>query len=170
MVDEFTFRTPTIKDGASVAKLIKACPPLDTNSVYCNLLQCLHFSSTSVAVEKDGRLVGFVSGYVIPNQTNTLFIWQVAVSEEARGKRLALQMIENILRREDLSGICFIETTITHDNRASWGLFEKLAEKHLAPITGNTNSNTLFEKSDHFDDEHDSEILVKIGPIDRKKF
>ena len=61
-----TLRQPVAKDGPAVFELIKECPPLDNNSVYCNLLQCTHFSSTSVAGYQGEKLVGFVSGYIMP--------------------------------------------------------------------------------------------------------
>jgi L-2,4-diaminobutyric acid acetyltransferase len=71
-------REPTSEDGAAVWQLIKDCAPLDRNSLYCNLLQCDHFASTCVAAELDGDIVGWVSGYIVPDSPDTLFIWQVA--------------------------------------------------------------------------------------------
>ena len=46
-----------MEDGLAVNRLIASCPPLDTNSTYCNFLQCLHFAETSVLAEKDGKVV-----------------------------------------------------------------------------------------------------------------
>jgi L-2,4-diaminobutyric acid acetyltransferase len=60
---EITFRSPDVQDGLAVHRLISQCPPLDTNSSYCNFLQASHFSATSVAAEIDGQLCGFISGY-----------------------------------------------------------------------------------------------------------
>jgi L-2,4-diaminobutyric acid acetyltransferase len=73
--------------GHQVAELVNRCPPLDTNSTYCNLLQCHHFANTScAALTPNKRLVGFVSGYIVPQAPDTLFIWQVAVDHSQRGK------------------------------------------------------------------------------------
>jgi len=91
---------PSPSDGASVFRLINQCPPLDTNSMYCNLLQCTHFAKTSVAaVQNNGAekdLLGFISGYLKPENKNTLFIWQVAVDERARGIGLAGSMLKHL--------------------------------------------------------------------------
>ncbi|MDH5358723.1 MAG: diaminobutyrate acetyltransferase, partial [Gammaproteobacteria bacterium] len=76
-------RTPTPDDGASVFNLISQCPPLDTNSMYCNLIQCSHFANTSAAAVINEKLMGFISGYLIPQRPDTLFIWQVVVGEQA---------------------------------------------------------------------------------------
>ena len=156
-----SLRLPTLEDGMSVFRLIQNCPPLDTNSSYCNLLQCGHFSTTSVAANMDDALVGFISGYLVPERPDTLFIWQVAVDERARGQGLASQMLSHILKRPFCQGVRYLETTITEDNQPSWGLFKTLSkhldtEFHFAP---------WLDKQTHFDGQHDSESLFRIGPF-----
>ncbi|MFQ5471249.1 MAG: diaminobutyrate acetyltransferase, partial [Gammaproteobacteria bacterium] len=54
----YKFRNPTAEDGATVNRLIASCPPLDSNSIYCNLLQCSYFSETSIIAEDNSRIVG----------------------------------------------------------------------------------------------------------------
>ncbi len=154
-------RAPSAIDGFSVFKLVGACPPLDGNSVYCNLLQCSHFSGTSVAAVREGELVGFISGYLVPDRPRTLFVWQVAVGEQARGCGLASAMLENILDRPACEQVNHIETSITGNNRPSWSLFERLAKTLGAEL----NSSVLFDRQQHFNDEHDTEMLVRIGPF-----
>lgn len=145
----------------AVFSLISSCPPLDTNSSYCNLLQCSHFANTSVAAEKSGSLVGFISGYIIPDRPDTLFIWQVAVSDQARGLGLASRMLEHILNRSRSTSIQYLETTITQENDASWALFKRLSRSYSANFT----SSIWMDRDKHFDGLHDSEELVRIGPL-----
>lgn len=152
---------PTPEMGAAVARLIADCPPLDTNSTYCNLLQCTHFSQTSVAAFMTGELVGFISGYQVPQQPDTLFIWQVAVSERARGQNLATRMLKHLLARPGNQNLLRMETTITAGNRASWSLFRGLARRLEAPLA----SRPIFERQRHFAGQHDTEMLVSIGPF-----
>ncbi len=163
MSQQFTFYQPSRDDGWDVSRLISVSPPLDANSVYCNLLQCHHFASTSVAVRWQDELVGFVSGYLIPDKPETLFIWQVAVAEKARGHGVASQMIAHILNREICQTVRFIETTITQANQASWALFGRVAKRYAAPLC----SEDLFAKDRHFSGQHDTELLVTIGPLER---
>lgn len=154
-------RHPTSIDGAAVSRLISHCPPLDTNSMYCNLLQCTHFAHTSVAATLDNALVGFISGYIIPEQHNTLFIWQVAVSDKARGQGLARRMLENILARPICKDVHYLETTITESNQASWALFNSLAKK----LNTELKPSLMFDREQHFAGEHTSEMLARIGPF-----
>lgn len=160
-------RAPVAEDGAHLHRLVAECPPLDPNSLYCNLLHCTHFSGTSVAaVRQDSqgqeRLVGFISAYIPPSQPDTLFVWQVAVAEEARGQRLAARMLDDILERPQCRNVCYLDTTITPGNDASWGLFESWARRHNAP----TRTHVLFERERHFQGRHDDEHLMRIGPFE----
>jgi len=154
-------RSPLPEDGVAVNRLVERCSPLDPNSLYCNLLQCSHFSRTSIAAILNGELVGFISGYCLPEKANTLFIWQVAVDESARGIGLAGKMIASLLERESCKAVDFIETTITEENQASWCLFEGVARRLNAKL----KRSILFDKTAHLNNEHASEVLVKIGPL-----
>jgi len=158
-------RPPTPNDGASVFRLISRCPPLDNNSMYCNLLQCTHFAGTSVAavqtVNTNEELIGFISAYLIPVREDTLFIWQVAVDERARGIGLAGSMLNHILDRSQCSQVNYLETTITESNKASWALFESLANK----LGTTLQKSVMFDRDKHLADEHDTEFLVRIGPF-----
>ena len=158
---KISLEQPSLSDGMDVFRLVKACPPLDGNSSYCNLLQCSHFADTAVAAKADGKLVGFISGYIQPQQTDTLFVWQVAVAEEARGTGLASRMLEHILDRPNCSQVRFVETSITEDNQASRALFARLAKN----LSADLQILDWMDKDTHFDGQHDSEPLIRVGPF-----
>jgi L-2,4-diaminobutyric acid acetyltransferase len=154
-------RMPAMEDGSKVHALVATCPPLDPNSLYCNLLQCTHFAETCVFAERDDMPAGWLSAYRPPREPDTLFIWQVAVAKEARGYGLGLQLIKTLLARPALTDIRRVRTTITADNRASWALFRSLA-RHL----GSRFSATPWLLADaHFGGTHASENLITIGPL-----
>lgn len=157
---------PRAEDGAAVHDLIARCPPLDPNSRYCNLLQCLHFADTCAIARRDDAVVGFLSAYVPPDRPDTLFVWQVAVDESARGQGLAGRLLAEVLARSRPVPITRIEATITEDNRASWALFEGIARKCGAEL----RRAPLFDRDVHFGGRHDSEILISIGPIRANPF
>ena len=138
-----------------------ACQPLDTNSLYCNLLQCSHFADTSIAAWQGEQLLGFISGYQLPAQPDTLFIWQVAVSEKGRGQGLATRMLLGLLGRANCASIRYLQTTITPDNKPSWALFTRLAEELEAEV----RVSTAYDGEEHFAGRHDTEQLLCIGPF-----
>lgn len=106
-------------------------------------------------------MVGCISGYLVPARPDTLFIWQVAVGAAARGQGLALRMLQHLLERPACRAVRFMETSITPDNDASWGLFRKLAASRDAPLA----DSDWFDRERHFGGAHDSEQLVRIGPF-----
>jgi len=160
---DLILRRPTPEDGVAVNELVEQCKPLDENSIYCNLLQCSHFSETSALAELNGEVAGFVSGYVVPEEDHSLFVWQVAVAPQARGLKLAKRMVFDILRRPSAKGIKRIKTTITPDNKASHGVFNSIARDLGADI----DRDVLFDKEDHFDGQQKTEMLWDIGPFKR---
>lgn len=159
---DLCFRAPRSEDGPAISSLIAACPPLDTNSAYCNLLQSSHFADTCVVVEQDGEIVGWISGYRLPAEPDVFFVWQVAVGEKARGLGLGRRMIEHLLARPSARGVKTLHTTITDDNAASWGLFGSFARRRGAEL----KKTPFFTRDTHFAGAHDTEFLAEIGPLD----
>ena len=156
------FRQPNDGDGHALHQLVARCQPLDTNSVYCNLLQCTDFADTAIAAEDaDGNLVGFISGYRPPARPDTLFVWQVAVDSSMRGQGLALRMLLALIARVADNGVRFIETTITPNNAASQALFLKAFNK----LRISHSTSVLFSSQKHFAGQSEDEVLYRAGPL-----
>lgn len=152
---------PCAEDAAEVHALIAACPPLDTNSLYANLIQCTHFAQTCALARIDGRVMGWISGHPPPGRDDTFFLWQVAVHPDARGLGLARRMLADILTRSQQASVRQMETSITRENDASWGLFRGLARWLSAPLS----DAPWFDRDRHLAGRHPSEFLVTIGPF-----
>ncbi|MGO3742168.1 diaminobutyrate acetyltransferase [Kerstersia sp.] len=153
--------TPVAADGAAIHALIAASPPLDLNSVYAYLLLCEHFSATSVVARRGAEIDGFVSAYLPPGREDTIFIWQVAVHERARGAGLAQQMLKHLLARPALKWVRYLETTIGPDNHASRRTFAALGEALGAPCT----ERPLFDVTLFGGASHEDERLLRFGPF-----
>jgi len=160
-VPSMAFREPTVEDSPSIFDLVNRSKPLDVNSRYLYLLQCSHFANTCAVAESDGSVQAFISAYVLPDQPETLFVWQVAVDASVRGQGLAGRLLAHLLNRNRLSEIRFIEATVNPTNNASRNLFASLARKHNCDIT----ESMLFEAALFGVDAHEAEILLRVGPI-----
>lgn len=99
--------------------------------------------------------------YFLPERPNTLFVWQVGVDERMRGRGVATKLLLDVLARIHCHKVRYLQTTITGDNQASWALFESLAKS----LKANTRHKSLFDRDRHFDGEHDTEILLTVGPL-----
>ena len=153
------FRKPRKEDGAAIWHLVKACPPLDCNSMYMNVVQCDHFADTCIIAERDGQIVGWISGHVPPDTPDTLFVWQVAVHDEARGLGLGKRMLTALLSRKECADLRRMETTITRSNEASWGLFRSFARS----MGGDLTDAPHYERDAHLGGKHATEYLVTIS-------
>lgn len=160
-----TITAPSPEHGVAVHDLVAACPPLDQNSLYANLIQCSHFAATCALALQGDEVVGWVSGHMTPSATrsasDTWFLWQVAVAPDMRGQGLAQRLIADILARPACAGVRFIETTITPENKASWCLFRGVARGLGACMAHEVG----FDRDRHFAGRHDTEMLVRIGPF-----
>ena len=154
---DVTLRKPRATDGSAIWALVRDCKPLDENSMYCNLIQADHFRDTCVVAERDGDILGWISGHMIPND-DAFFVWQVAVSPRARGMGLGRKMLTHLIDRDECAGAETLKTTITKDNDASWGLFRSFAKS----IGGDLSDAPHFHEDDHFDGAHDTEHMVTI--------
>jgi|TARA_Y100000815_G_scaffold273356_1_gene304406 L-2,4-diaminobutyric acid acetyltransferase len=151
-------RKPEATDGAAIWDLVRACKPLDENSMYANLIQADHFRDTCVLAELDDEVVGWISGHMIPQQ-DAFFVWQVAVGEQARGLGLGKKMLKELISRDVARDACELKTTITKDNDASWGLFRSFARD----IGGDLDDEPHFTRDEHFDGAHATEHMVTIA-------
>lgn len=155
------FRSPELKDGFRIHRLIERCKPLDLNSPYLYFLLSHHFNEYCVAAEAGSSLVGAVTAYRPPKTPDVLFIWQIAVDASMRGRGLGIKMLEHLLARDICRGIRFLELTVSPSNTASRKLFTSLAKKLNAEL-----SEREFLTQEHFSgSSHEEELLFRIGPF-----
>ncbi|WP_405769670.1 diaminobutyrate acetyltransferase [Streptomyces sp. NBC_00080] len=155
--------SPSVEDGAALWRLAKESGTLDLNSSYSYLLWCRDFAATSaVARAEGGEPVGFVTGYVRPEDPQTLLVWQVAVDAAHRGRGLAAALLDGLTARVAVERpLTAVETTITPGNTASERLFTSFADRHGATVT----REVLFGAGLFPDGPHDPEVLYRIGPL-----
>jgi len=136
-------------------RLARDSGSLDLNTSYAYLLFARDFAETCRVVEVDGEPAGFVLGYRRQSEPETVFVWQVAVSAEHRGRKLALRLLQDLA-----IDATYLEATITADNTASQRLFTRFAEERRTTL----NRREMFSTND-FPDGHEAEGLVRIGPM-----
>lgn len=158
---EIALRTANLADAQAIWGLVSDSDVLDTNSAYCYLLLCRDFSETCVVACRDDRVVGFVTAYVPPGRSDTVFVWQVGVAAEARRQGLAKRMLLELLSFPACDGVNFMEANVTPSNDASRRLFQSVAE----------NLDTACRIQPGFTADlfgpagHEPEDLFQIGPI-----
>ena len=155
------FRQPRADDGPHLGRLVQQCGSLDTNSTYTYLLLCHHFPDTCAVADVNGNLIGFVTGYLPPKSTKTLFVWQIGVIESMRGHNIAMRLLVELLLRDVCQNISQLEATIGPSNHASRSLFKALARE----LTAGFSEHLCFDEELFLPEHHESECLVRIGPL-----
>lgn len=154
-------KKPRREDGATLHALVASCPPLDLNSQYAYFLLCEHHAQTCILAWNDNQLSGAITAYIPPQQTDTLFVWQVAVAEPARGQGLGTRMLEHLYQHCRIAcNLRWLETTISPGNSASHALFTNFALRNKA----NCSIATLFAAKAFQGENHEEECLYRIGP------
>jgi len=160
-----SIRKPTVADASHIWKLVSDSGVLDENSCYLYMLLCRDFAETCVVAEADSRIVGFVTAYRPPATPDVLFVWQVGVCPSMRRRGLALRMLQDLATRCPVSRHSYIEATVAPSNLASRKLFHSLA-KHLGVELTECEG---FSASDFLFGDHESEPLLRLGPLDGSK-
>ncbi|MDG0809129.1 diaminobutyrate acetyltransferase [Cohnella rhizosphaerae] len=162
MQETIVLRQPQASDGAGAWRLVRRAGRLDVNSAYGYLMLCDMFRATCVIAESEGTPIGFVSAFVKPENRDTLFVWQVAVDPEHRGKGLGAAMLSELIQRAYSEPIRYMEATVSESNAASRRMFERFAASMGSPC-GYAEGGypaELFPGSGH-----DGEPLLRIGPL-----
>lgn len=160
-------REPIPQDAAWIWRLVRETGVLDLNSSYLYLLLCRDFSKSCIVAVDGLRVVGFITGYRLPESPRTLFVWQVGVSQSARRRGIASRMLTAlIVNCHQHAEVEYLEATVAADNQASRRLFRKYAEQHGLDFMEETG----FTEADFGFGDHAAEPRLRIGPLHHSVF
>lgn len=152
------FRVPTAADGYRMWEIARDSGVLDVNSEYAYVLWGAEFAESSIVVEVEGRVVGFVTGFLRPSEPDSIFVWQVGVDADQRGKGLAARLLHGLMDRLTDRGVVRLRTTISPDNEASQRTFGAVARDR-----GMTLSREDYLSADLLGEGHEPEDLYTIA-------
>lgn len=157
---DIVYRPATPTDGREMWRFVQEAGTLELNQSYAYILLCQHFGNTCLVAETDEKMVGFVLAYVPPRQPDTVFVWQIGVAREVRGRGVGLHLLRHLLALDGCRNVQYIEASITPSNKASQSLFRAFARKW-----GVSCRKLPFFPSEFFPEKHEPEYLYRIGPL-----
>jgi L-2,4-diaminobutyric acid acetyltransferase len=158
-------RKPSEADGAAMWRLARDSGVLELNSAYAYLMCGKFFADTCVIAEAEGEAVGFVTAFRPPARPDTVFVWQIAVSQSQRGQGIGSRMIRELLRRDACRNTRYLEATVSPSNAASAALFRKAAEE----LKTGCEVRECFPARLFPGSVHEPEWTFCIGPIPTKR-
>jgi L-2,4-diaminobutyric acid acetyltransferase len=161
---ELTTRRAVPADAASIWRFVQRGDALESNSAYAYVLLSDHFRDTCWVTLDGDALAGFVAAYRPPRQPDTVFVWQVGVGAEWRGRGVAGELLHSLA---DGCGpqVRYLEATVTPDNAASERLFRGFARRKSAALDVSEGYGaSLFP-----DGRSQPERLFRIGPFGGEK-
>lgn len=157
---EIRFRPAVVEDGAEMWRVARDSGGLELNTTYAYLLLASHFADTSVVAETEGKVVGFVGAYRPPRKPDVIFVWQIGVDGEMRGRSVGKRLLHHLVGLPACKDVRMMETTVTPSNTASQRLFKGFARERGAQVeVGTGYPAELFKYEDH-----EAEDLFRIGP------
>jgi L-2,4-diaminobutyric acid acetyltransferase len=154
------FRTPTPEDGLAVWELVRNTPALDANSPYAYVLWFRDFADCCLVATVDDEVVGFLTGYRRPEEPETYFVWQTAVSPRHGIPFLGVKLFEAAAERQRARGARFVEASVSAENRPILMVLKQYARRRAATVT----ERVLFPAAWLGEGHHD-EVLQRIGPL-----
>ncbi|SEN86204.1 diaminobutyrate acetyltransferase [Amphibacillus marinus] len=163
--DKIVLSPPNREDGKAMWTIVTNTS-LDDNSAYKYIMMSHYFSDTCVVAKLDGKVVGFITGFIPPKQSDTVFVWQIGVDPNYKGNGIGLSLLNQLVNQVKAQDINYVEATVTPSNQASQALFKKLALQQQTEC----NIESFFTQ-DLFPDEepYEEELKFKIGPLKDKK-
>lgn len=162
-----TIRKAVAEDGAAMWRLVEESQSLDPNSPYAYLMAGKYFSETSVVAEWEGELIGFVTAFCLPDKPDTVFVWQIGVSQKYRGKGIGSRMLHELLGRATCKDVRYLEATITISNEPSKALFSRIASEMGTVCEVKECFPALLFPDNHI--PHEAEWTYRIGPLDTNR-
>lgn len=157
---DIVYRPATPNDGREMWRFVNESGVLELNQSYAYILICQHFGNTCLVAETDEKMVGFVLAYVPPRQPDTIFVWQIGVARDVRGRGVGLHLLRHLLALDGCRNVQYLEASITPSNKPSQNLFRAFARKW-----GVSCRKLPFFPTEFFPEEHEPEYLYRVGPL-----
>lgn len=121
-----------------IYRFVCSCGVLETYGEHFYRIVIRYFGDTSYVAERDGRILGFMWGFLSQSRPDTFFLWQIGVDPSTRGEGIGARILEVAEAELAEHGCRRIELTIDPSNRPSQRLFEKRGYSNISDGEGRT--------------------------------
>ena len=144
-------------DYLLLRNMAKSCKPLDVHTPYTYWMVCNFFHDGCFIAEEDGIAAGSI---MTIKGDDYVFIWQIGVVSEFRGKGLSQQLYKSVLDYARECRLKKIILSIAPDNDSSNFAFKKFCEKNELNLVQSGICNIEIPDEQFFEKENLYEIIL----------
>lgn len=153
---KITIRNVEKTDNALLRHLAKQCPALDLHTQYTYWVNTYYFNKSSFILEDDGKPIGYI---MTLNTPDVIFIWQIGIIKEYRGKGLSYKLISAVMEYAKSINKP-IEVTIASSNKSSFNAFKSAALKQNLKMIKSDVINIIDLDDDTFSENEIKYIIL----------
>ncbi|HOI76464.1 MAG TPA: GNAT family N-acetyltransferase [Methanofastidiosum sp.] len=128
-------RNCTVEDVDRVRRFVDACKPLELHTSFTYWAIFNYFSNLCFLMIEDEKLIGFISGIRSSLDKDAVYLWQIGVSKEYRGKKYASRLIDHLIKGAIFLDCNRIQVSISPENESSYNTFLKYTKEHSYNFT-----------------------------------
>jgi len=151
-------RNCTIEDVDRVRRFVDLCKPLELHTPFTYWTLFNYFSNLCFLMMEGEELIGFISGIRSSLDKDVVYLWQIGISKEQRGKNYASLLIDHFIKAVIGMDCNKIQVSISPENQASYNTFVKYAKEH----SYNFAKIGEVKYNDQLSDKKEYEILYQI--------
>ncbi|KYC45715.1 MAG: Acetyltransferase (GNAT) family protein [Candidatus Methanofastidiosum methylothiophilum] len=151
-------RNCTVEDVDKVRRFVNECKPLDLHTPFTYWALFNYFPNLCFLMEEEENVIGFISGLRSSIENNMVYLWQIGVSKDQRGKNYASVLIDHFIKGVISIECDKIQVSIAPQNQSSNNTFFKYAKIH----SYNFGKIGEVKYHDKLTDKKEYEILYQI--------
>ena len=146
------------EDVDKIRRFVRECEPLELHTPFTYWTLFNYFSNLCFLIAEDDMVIGFVSGIRSSLDQNVVYLWQIGVSKNSRGKNYASVLIDAFTKAVRAIECNKIQVSISPENKTSYNVFLKYVKEHSYSIS----KISEIKYHDQLSDKKEFEILYEI--------
>ncbi|KYC53386.1 MAG: Acetyltransferase (GNAT) family protein [Candidatus Methanofastidiosum methylothiophilum] len=123
-------RKCTVEDIDSLRIFVNECKPLELHTPFTYWTLFNYFSNLCFLILDEEKVIGFISGIRSSVDKDTVYLWQIGVSKEYRGKKYASLLIDHFIKAVSDLDCNKIQVSISPENESSYNAFAKYTKEN----------------------------------------
>ena len=123
-------RKCTVEDVDSLRIFVNECKPLELHTPFTYWAIFNYFSNLCFLMIEEEKIIGFISGVRSSLDKDIVYLWQIGISKDYRGKNYAFLLIDHFIKAVIGLDCNKIQVSISPENQSSYNAFTKYTKEN----------------------------------------